>query len=99
MVGDYEPIEAFLVGQGLSVRQAAEVTFKEYLLRLKAYEKKKTEDWERTRWQTFVAARVAGSKVKRPQDLMKLPTDEREFVRVEVSDEDIQALINIGLIK
>jgi hypothetical protein len=30
---------------------------------------------------------------------MKLPTDEREFVRVEVSDEDIQALINIGLIQ
>ena len=88
-----------MVGQGLTERQAAEITFKEYLLRLKSYEKKKTEDWERTRWQTFVAARVAGSKVKRPQDLMKLPTDEREFVRVEVSDEDIQALINIGLIQ
>lgn len=89
-----------MVGQGLTQRQACEVTFKEYLLRLKAHEKLKVEEWERVRWQAFVAARVAGSKVNHPQDLMKLPCDEeRTFEAVVVSDEDIQALINIGLIQ
>lgn len=77
------------------------MSYREYILRLKAYEKKKTEDWERTRWMAFVAARVAGSKINSPKDLLRLPSDgeERKVEAVVITEEDIQALINIGLIK
>lgn len=89
-----------MVGQGLTERQAAEVTFNEYLLRLKAEEKRMIERWEIARWQSFVACRVAGAKsIKRPQDLLKLPTDIKRAEAIPISDEDIEALRKIGLIQ
>lgn len=104
MVGDYEPIEEFLLGQGLTEREARLVTTKEYLARVKAYGKRLNEEWERTRyiaWTiTRMSGRVANNPPKKPQGLFALPTDKKVVHEViEITDNEIQALKNIGMLR
>lgn len=80
------------------------MTTKEYLARVKAYGKKMNEEWEQVRYMAWtvvrMSGRVANNPPKRPQELFSLPTDKvikREIV--EITENEIQALKNIGLIK
>ena len=109
MVGDYEPIEAFLVGEcGYTARQAAEVTFREYMYKFRAREKRAIEAWEVARWEVFqhiwLSPNIAKRhKPKRVTDILRLPTDEREprknYISLTPSQEEIEALRFNGIIK
>ena len=104
MVGDYEPIEEFLLGQGLSEKEARLVTTKEYLARVKAYGKRLNEQWEQIRYLAWtevrMSGRVANNPPKRPQGLFALPTDKKIVHEViEITDNEIQALKNIGMLR
>ena len=104
MVGDYAPIEEFLIGQGLSEREARLITIREYILMVNFYHKRLNEQWEQTRYTAWTIVRMAGRMAqqppKRPQDLFKLPTDKKaKRTVIEITDNEIEALKNIGLIK
>lgn len=91
------------MGQGLSEKEARLVTTKEYYLRVKAYIKGVNEKWEQTRYLAFTITRMAGRTCthapKRPEDLFKLPSDKRNREVIEITENEIEALKNIGLLK
>lgn len=91
------------MGQGLSEKEARLVTTKEYYLRVKAYIKGVNEKWEQTRYIAFTITRMAGRTCthapKSPEDLFKLPSDKRNREVIEITENEIEALKNIGLLK
>lgn len=98
MVGYYQ--EDFLLGEGLSEREAAYLTYKETKARIDAADKKKWQQWEIMRWNVYTMISLAPIekryKPKSLQDLLKLPTDKpKEYNIVPVSDEEIEALKKI----
>lgn len=105
MVLDYEEIEKFLIGQGLSEREAAMVTMKEYIIRREEYNNRNYQEWDRVRWLAFMNIQLSpdlkkSDKPKRPTDLFKLPTDKEEVREsVKVTNEDIENLEKIGFFK
>lgn len=105
MVLDYEEIEKFLMGQGLSERDAAMVTMKEYRAMRDEYNNKNYQKWDMVRWLAFMNIQLSPdikshNKPKRPKDLFKLPTDAKEeTVKVSVTEQDIDSLERIGFFK
>lgn len=91
------------MGQGLSEKEARLITTKEYYLRVKAYIKGVNEKWEQTRYIAFTITRMAGRTCthapERPEDLFKLPSDKRNREVIEITENEIEALKNIGLLK
>lgn len=92
------------MGQGLSEKEARLITTKEYYLRVKAYIKGVNEKWEQTRYLAWtevrMSGRVANNPPKRPQGLFALPSDKKIVHEViEITDNEIQALKNIGMLR
>ena len=107
MVGDYEVIEAFLVGEcGMTALQAALTTWKEYEYRLKSWERSYFKDWEIARWVTYHNIWISPTvekrhKPKRVEELLVLPTDKRDrkYISLAPSPAEMEELRGLGLIK
>ena len=92
---------------GYTARQAAEVTFREYMYKFRAREKRAIEAWEVARWEVFQHIWLSPidnrHKPKRVTDVLRLPTDEREprknYISLTPSQEEIEALRFNGIIK
>ena len=103
MVEDWGFIEGFLLGQGLTEREAREVTYKQLNSRLEAVQRQQSHDWEVMRWAVFNLYLLSpdlkrGDKPKKPQDLFKLHNErEHKVEKVIISDEELKALKEIGL--
>lgn len=106
-MGEYEEIEDYLIGKGYSERDARFVTFKEYIAKRKYDNESNTRLWEIARWEIYNHILLSpdikqGHKPRRPQDLLRLPSDEqiKKIVKpVKVGDLEITALKNIGFIQ
>lgn len=103
---DWGVIETFLIGEGCSQRQAADVSYRELECKLEAAQRRGDREWEIARWVVFNLFVLSpdlkrGDKPKKPQDLFKLQSEIKEKNkkpnRVEVTEEDLQALKEIGL--
>lgn len=107
MVGDYEVIEAFLVGEcGMTALQAALTTYKEYEYRLKAWERSYFKNWEIARWVTYHNIWISPNIEKRHkpkivEELLRLPTDkkDRKYISLSPSPAEMDELRGLGLIK
>lgn len=80
------------------------MTTKEYVSRVKAYGKVVNEKWEAVRYIAWTVVRMSGKVMntppRRPQDLFKLPSDENIVHEpIEITENEIEALKNIGLLK
>ena len=103
---DWGVIETFLIGEGYSQRQAFEVSYRELECKLEAAERKREHSWEVARWVVFNLFVLSpdlkrGDKPKKPQDLFKLQSEIKGKTKrpnkVEITDEDLKALKEIGL--
>lgn len=56
---DYEPIEAFLIGEcGMTTAQAGFTTLREFNIKMKARQESEQAKWELARWQMFLAMQM-----------------------------------------
>lgn len=101
-MGDYDPIEAYLVGYGLTEREAVDCTMRRYRLLREAEERKIEEMWKVARWNKFMDMRLSPNlknPPNRPEDLFKLPSDRERFVeKVEITEDIINGFKLIGLL-
>ena len=85
---DYEPIEAFLVGEcGMTEVQAGFTTVRELNLKAKARREAEQSRWELARWQMFLALQMQPFVKNKPKDIKAWITFPWERV-VEVRKED-----------
>ena len=96
-----------MVGEcGYAYNEARKITYREYLHKIAAYEKRKNNQWEIVRYQVFHDLLgnpyiKKGDKLKRVTDLFRLPTDKRDMptIDISISDEELQALKKIDFFK
>ena len=96
-----------MVGEcNYAYNEARKITYREYLHKIAAYEKRKNNQWEIVRYQVFHDLLgnpyiKKGDKPKRPTDLFKLSTDVRDIptTDVSVSEEELEALRKIDFFK
>lgn len=87
---DYEPIEAFLVGEcGMTAEQAGFTTIREFNHKVKARQEEQQSRWELARWQMFLALQMQPfiKSHSKPKDAKAWITFPWEMVR-EVRKED-----------
>lgn len=88
---DYEPIEAWLIGNGgMTAEQAGWVTLREFNAKVQAWERRSQEEWERARWQMFLVMQMhphikKGQKPHSAQAWIRFPWEQPE---VEVTKDD-----------
>lgn len=61
---------------GLHPWEFYEYTVEEFILKLQGHVIKNTDQWKQTRLILFGLAKMGGSKVKKPEDLLRLPGEE-----------------------
>lgn len=103
MVGDYDEIEAFLVGHcGMNEKETALCSMRRYRLLRRGYNERIEEEWRVARWRAWMDIGLSPNiknRPKRPEDILKLPSDRDRWVdKVEITDDILQGLKNIGLI-
>lgn len=101
---DYEPIEAFLVGEcGMTEEQAGFTTAREFNLKVKARQEEQQSRWELARWQMFLALQMqpfikSHSKPKDVKAWIMFPWERVKEVRKEdckVTSDEAQQLSNL----
>jgi hypothetical protein len=101
---DYEPIEAFLVGEcGMTEEQAGFTTAREFNLKVKARQEEQQSRWELARWQMFLALQMqpfikSHSKPKDVKAWITFPWERVKEVRKEdckVTSDEAQQLSNL----
>ena len=103
MVGDYSEIEKFLVGVlGFSEKEAALCSMRRYRLLREGYEVRNEEAWRVARWRAWMDIGLTPNiknRPRRPEDVLKLPSDREVWVeKVEITDDIVIALKSIGVI-
>lgn len=85
---DYEPIEAFLIGEcGMTEEQAGWTTLREFNIKAKARREAEQSRWELARWQSFLALQMQPGIKNKPKDIKAWITFPWERV-IEVRKED-----------
>lgn len=81
---DYEPIEAFLMGEcGMTAQQAGFTTLREFNVKVNARQKAEEAKWERARWQMFLMLQMMPlikphSKPKSAQAWIRFPWEKAQ---------------------
>ena len=98
---DYEPIEAFLIGEcGMTEEQAGWTTMRDFIIKRKARTEAEQAKWELARWQSFLALQMqpfikAHSKPRDVKAWITFPWERvKELQRkdVRVTDNEAQQL-------
>lgn len=100
---DYAPIQAFLVGRcGRTITQSALTSLKEYELLLEGHSRKEQEEWERVRWEVFMAWAISPNLKRRPRsphDLIRFPWEKEDSTEVKevepLTENEIEQLSKI----
>ena len=101
MVGDYEPIEEFLLGLGKTQLEARLTTFRQYYSLQKKHNEDLLEGWRIARWEMLNHINLSpnipqNKKPKRVEEVLSLPTDKPiKHEKIEVTEQEREALKDI----
>ena len=101
MVGDYEPIEEFLLGIGKTELEAKCTTYRQYYCLQKRYNEEVMERWRVARWEILNHIGLspdipANKKPKSVEQVLRLPTDKPiKHEIIEVTEQEKEVLKNI----
>jgi hypothetical protein len=93
LVGDYNPIEEFLLGIGKTELEARLTTFRQYYCLQKRHNEDLLERWRVARWEILNHISLSpniptSKKPKRVEDILRLPTDKKvRAEKIEVTEE------------
>ena len=101
MVGDYDPIEEFLLGIGKTELEARLTTFRQYYCLQKKHNEDLLEGWRIARWEMLNHINLSpnipqNKKPKRVEEVLSLPTDKPiKHEKIEVTEQEREALKEI----
>lgn len=80
---------------GMTERQAAMTSVREYLLRLKAYREKQQMEWERCRWHAFsIISPFLKKGPKTPKQWVRFAWEQPDVVKIVKVDNNQEDILN-----